>query len=79
MKKLWDGGYRSRKMWMGAATAGAIFLGAVLSAEYPAFGTNYEVYVGGLVGTYVTYCGGNIGAKVATRGQQVTEPEEVKG
>lgn len=64
---------------MGAATAGAIFFGAVLAARYPAFGTNYEVLVGGLVGTYVTYCGGNVGAKVATRGQPVAEPEEVKG
>lgn len=80
-----DGGIKSRKMWMAAVTSLLIFIGAGLSARYPAFSPSYETYVGGMVATYLAYCGGNVGAKVANRGQPAAGapeddfPDEVKG
>lgn len=84
-KKNWlmrDGGIKSRKMWMAVATAVLIFFGALMASRYPAFAVSYETYVGGMVATYLAYCGGNVGAKVANRGHPAAgaaeDPEEVK-
>ncbi len=60
---------KSRKMWMSIACAVLIFAGAGLAAWSPAFAVSYDTFVGGQIAALAVYCGGNIGAKVADRGQ----------
>jgi hypothetical protein len=58
-----DGGVKSRKMWFAVGTAVLILCGGLLSAHYPAFAANYEVFVGGQLGALAIYSGSNVGAK----------------
>jgi hypothetical protein len=69
-----DGGIKSRKMWFAAGTSMLVLVGAVLAAKYPAFSANYEVFVGGQLGTLAIYSGSNVGAKYIVR-RQKTKPE----
>lgn len=72
-----DGGYRSRKLWYALFTSGTIFIGAIMSARWPAFSANYEVLVGGLLGSLGLYAGGNVGNKIAVaRSQKKALPDE---
>ncbi len=68
-----DGGYKSRKMWIGTLTAVGIMAGGALAAWIPAFLPAYDTFVGGLLGAYAIYCGGNVGAKVALKSATVTK------
>ena len=62
-----DGGVKSRKMWFAVGTALLILAGALLAAKYPAFATNYEIFVGGQLGALAIYSGSNVGAKYVVR------------
>lgn len=78
-----DGGIRSRKMWFGVGVCLAMALGGLAAAKVATFAPSYEVFVGGLLGVYAIYCGGNVGAKVALKGtlpaQRREEKEEGNG
>lgn len=59
-----DGGYKSRKLWFAVGICIGIFFGACLAAYWPAFGPNYEVMVGGLLGAGGLYLTGNVASRV---------------
>jgi hypothetical protein len=71
-----DNGIKSRKMWMAVACAALIFIGAGLAALFPAFAVSYSTFVGGEIAALAVYCGGNVGERVANRGQPAAAASE---
>jgi hypothetical protein len=67
-----DGGFWSRKLWFGFATSVAICLMGLLAAYLPTFRSGLETVIGGLVGVYVAYLGGNVGTRWTT-GKTITQ------
>lgn len=58
-----DGGFQSRKLWFCVLGLALVLVGALIAAHWPAFGANYETFVGGIVGITSLFLTGNVAAR----------------
>ena len=65
-----ENGYNSPKLHLVYVTMFLIFGGALIAANYPAFGANYVTMVGALLGAAGIYTGGHVSTNWMMTNQQ---------